>query len=201
MDVTIIIPWIRRDKIGQAITAAILNAGVDVLIYAKEDKERIGCPLMVKEMVAKVNTEYVCFLGDDTIAAPNFIKNALKEMAMFPGKCGLIGLNDKSGRDIPAHWIAHMDLLAHLGGEFFHTGYTHTFCDNELMERTKQLGRYLYSETATVLHEHPFETGEQPDSDYKRVYAKDVYEADKALFEHRRANEWHTHLRWIFSNQ
>ena len=195
MDVTIIIPWIRRDKIGQAVTAAILNAGVNVVLLVKEDAERIGCPKMVHDMVAEVKTEYVCFLGDDTIAAPNFIKNALKEMVIFPDRCGLIGLNDKSGRELPTHWVAHMDLLPMVGGEFFHTGYTHCFSDNELWERAQEIDRYLYSQSSIVLHDHPISTGAEMDADYRRVYAKDVYETDRELFEHRRSNEWRTHLR------
>jgi len=197
MKVTIIIPWIRKDKIDIAIAAAIRNAGVEVLVNAQEDRERIGCPKMVKAMVDYIpkDTDYVCFLGDDTIAAPNYIKIALDEMSVFPDNCGMIGFNDKSGRfgdgkTLANHWIAHIDLLPLLGGEFFHTGYVHSFCDNELQERLTAIGRYRYSESAIVMHDHPMITGGEWDDDYKRVYSEEVFNADKELFIQRKKNGW-----------
>jgi hypothetical protein len=199
MKVTIIIPWIRKEKIGRAITAATLNAGTDVLIYAKEDASRIGCPLMVKEMVNNTKTDYICFLGDDTIAGEDYIKHALEEMQEFPDGVGLIGFNDKTGRTLPTHWIAHRELLKHLDGEFFCTEYTHCCCDLELMSRVKEIDRFKYSKTAFVLHENPMLWGIGDwDADYKRVYSQEVWGADQELYNKRKANGWHTESRENF---
>jgi hypothetical protein len=195
MDITIIIPWIRKEKIGRAITAAILNAGCEVIVYAKEDQERIGCPKMVRDMVANVQTDYVCFLGDDTVAAPGYIKNALAEMANFPDDCGLVGLDDMSGRfddgkTLATHWVAHLDLLPLIGNEFFHTGYQHCFCDNELQERLMALGLYKFSKKAIAMHDHPMISGADMDDDYRRVYSSEVFNADKKLFLQRKSEGW-----------
>lgn len=190
MDVTIIIPWIRRDKIGQAVTAAILNAGVNVVLLVKEDTERIGCPKMVRDMVNECTTKYVCFLGDDTIAGDNYIKIAMDEMLEFPGGNGLIGFNDKTGRTLPTHWIASRELLPELGGTFFHPGYRHCCCDVELLHRVKALGRFSYSQKALVLHDHPMITGCKTDKFYDYVYSPLVRGKDQALLKQRMENGW-----------
>ena len=190
MRVTIIIPWIRKEKIGRAITAATLNAGGEVLIYAKEDQDRIGCPKMVRDMVNNVQTDYVAFLGDDSIAAPGYIKYALEEMSQFSDDCGLIGFNDKTGRTLPTHWISHLDMLYKLDGEFFHCGYGHTCCDIELMERVVAMGRFAYSEKSIVLHDHPLISGGDWDKNYKKVYSPEEMEKDHTLLIQRRNEGW-----------
>jgi hypothetical protein len=190
MSVIIIIPWIRPEKIKTAMRAADQNAGCEVTVYPKEDKDRIGCPVMVAQMVAETNSTYVAFLGDDSLAAPNYIKNALEEMREFPDGIGLIGFNDKTGRTLPTHWIAHRGLLPMIGNEFFHTGYHHTMCDVELMERAKELGRYHYSQTAFVLHDHPLFSDAEQDADYQRVYSPEIHGADLELFNRRKENGW-----------
>ena len=45
-------------------------------------------------------------------------------------------------------------MLRFLGGEFFHTGYRHCWCDNELCLRASELGRYIFCEKAYIYHDH-----------------------------------------------
>lgn len=188
---SICIPYIRKENINRLMRLCKLNAGIpaeDFEIIAAEDTERIGCPMMLKTLVEKANGAAIVFIGDDTEPQPGFIKLALATMALLPDGWGLVGFNDRTGRNLPTHWLADRRMLPQLGGEFFHTGYSHCFCDNELMERAQKMGRFIYAYNAVVLHRHPMlhGSGGQWDADYRRVYSKAVFMKDQALFVERR---------------
>lgn len=203
MKVSIIIPVIRPEKAQRCIDAIKQNAGIPADQYeiiTEEDKERIGCPKMVKRLTEKTQFDIVCFLGDDNIPQTDFLKNALEAMSFIPEGWGLVGFNDNPRKTASAtQWLAHKALLPHLNGEFFHTGYTHCFCDDELVHRCIGMGRFMYAYNAIIFHDHPLVQGKTKeeiesmmDEDYKRVYDQTVYKADQLLFERRRANHWVT---------
>jgi hypothetical protein len=191
MKVSIILPIIRPESAKITKALAEKHHGIDEIQIVEEiDKDRIGCPKMVKKLVERSKYDLVCFLGDDTLPAENFLKYAIEDMKTLPDGWGLVGLNDMSGRTLATHWLADKRLLPMLDGELFHTGYTHCCSDNELQERCMEAGKYIYSQKAIVLHNHPIFTGEEWDEDYKRVYSKEIWGADQALFEKRRQNSW-----------
>ena len=185
-NVSIIIPVIRPEKAARCISMIRENAGdgVNYEIVSSVDEDRMGAPKMVKELVAQTKYDLVCFLGDDTLPQKDFLKNAVLEMNQFEGRWGLVGLNDESGRKLACHWLAHKKLLPLIGGEFFHTGYRHCFCDNELQSRCKMLGRYHYSQVATVLHDHPMVIKHGTDSNMN--FIADHFEEDQELFNQRK---------------
>jgi len=149
---------------------------------------------MVKKLVALSKGEMVMFIGDDTLPQKNFLKNAIKVMKSIHDGYGLVGLNDKNkpGYHPQAHWLAHKKILPEIGGEFFHTGYIHQFCDNELALRAQNLKRYKYAEDAIVKHPHPIYHGKgktakdkiknSKNKDLQRVYNKDVFKHDSELY-------------------
>lgn len=192
--VSIIIPVIRPEKAERCIDLIKQNAGYDDYEIIQEvDENRIGCPKMVKRLAEKATGDLVLFMGDDSLPQPDFLKNAIKAMESLPDGWGLVGFNDKTGRILPTHWLADSRLLILLDGEFFHTGYNHCFCDNELMLRSAEANRYIYSQDAVIEHDHPILRHEEiTDPDLRRVYAKDVYQKDRVLFGKRRNNNWKT---------
>ena len=196
--ISIIIPIIRREKADRCIQMIKENAGIpesDYEIVTAEDTKRIGCPRMVKKLVKKAKYDYICFIGDDALPQTDFLKNAIKAMMYLPKNKGLVGFNDFTGRNLATHWLCHKDLLPDLGGEFFHTGYIHCFCDNELMARCHDMGKYLYAYDAVIKHDHPSITGNKKDAedrDYKRVYSDYVFTKDAKLFNDRLRNNWET---------
>jgi len=193
--VSIILPVIRPDRVWRCVVAIKANAGVDDYeIVTDVDEERIGCPKMVKQLVAKSIGDLVCFLGDDTIPQPDFLLNALAAMQDLPDGWGLVGLNDEhqNGNKLATHWLADKRLLPLLDGEFFHTGYKHTRCDRELTIRCQQMGRYTWAKDAVIKHEHPVFGSAIVDEDYERVYSEEYIEHDKWLFRRRSQNNWRT---------
>lgn len=192
MRASIVIPWIRKKKFERCVSIIKQTAGIkDYEIVSEEDVDRIGCPMMVKLLVARAKSENICFLGDDSLPKWNFLKNALEDMEKLPDGHGLVGFFDMTGRTLPTHWLASKKLLPDLGFEFFHTGYTHTCCDIELGERCMAMGRYVYSKSAIVLHDHELLDGKKlTDPDLIRVYSPEVHGADKELLKKRRASNW-----------
>ena len=194
--VSIIIPYIRKEGMERCKDAIFKNSGVpkeQFEILTSFDGDRIGAPLMVKFLVDVAKHDLVMFLGDDTVPQPDFLSNALQVMAKIPDGWGLVGLNDgvQNGLYLATHWLGHKKLLSLIDGEFFHTGYYHCFCDNELTQRATALGRYLWSTDAKIKHLNPMVTpGVETDEDYKRVYSLEWFFHDQVLFWKRKRNNW-----------
>ena len=197
--VSIIIPYIRPKGMERCKEAIFLEAGVPTdtfEVITAQDHTRIGPALMLKELVDKA-AQYplIMFLGDDTIPEPDFLRNALEVMKQLPDGWGLVGLNDgrHNGDYLATHWLGDRRMLPLLDGEFFHTGYWHCFCDNELTMRAIGLGRYMWASNARVQHLNPvIDKMLLMDKDYHRVYSAEWYYHDHMLFLKRMNNGWKT---------
>lgn len=196
-DISIIIPIIRIESAECCMAAIKKNAGIPIDYYeivTEVDADRVGCPRMVKRLVKKAKGQCIMFLGDDTIPQKDFLKNALTAMELLPDGWGLVGLNDQqqNGNKLATHWLADKRLLSLLDDEFFHTGYWHTRCDNELTLRCQEMGKYIWAKDAIIEHRHPSFCHVSVDADYKRVYSQNYLEHDKKLFWKRSQNDWQT---------
>jgi hypothetical protein len=195
--VSICIPTMGRpEKLHRLILAIKEHAGYDNYeIIVKADSpipNNQGAPKTLKRAVDESTGELVMFLGNDCVPEKNFLQEAVWAMARsFPDMDGLVGLNDGYWEvgEIATHWIASKKLLPMLDGEFFHTGYHHTGCDNELTERCKKVGKYVWSKKAKVFHDHPIVTGfkEPLDEGYKFAYDTKNREEDTKLLHERAA--------------
>jgi len=187
--ISIICPVIRPEDYKRLVRSIEKNAGIPSEYYeivSAEDKDRIGCPQMVKQLVARVKHDLVCFLGDDTTLEPHCLQNALSAMATLPGGWGVVGLNDGFiNRRLPTHWLADKRMLPMLDGEFFHTGYNHLYCDCELRDRAVAAGRYVWAEDARITHHHPALTG-KTDPSYNAPYARENQDRDRDLYHTRK---------------
>jgi len=189
--ISIIIPVIHLDKIEECIRLVRKNSGVkdeqyDIII--EQDTEGIGCPEMVKRMVAKTDNDLICFLGDDSLPQPGFLIEAIKAMLQLPDGWGLVGFNDLSGRQLPTHWLADRRLLSLIDNEFFSTAYGHWYCDNELCDRAVEEGRYIFAPEAIVKHDHEHidvENNKTLDS-WDEVVESPEFQADEQLYYERK---------------
>jgi hypothetical protein len=120
---------------------------------------------MVKTMVENTTGDLVMYLGNDCLPQKDFLYLAVRRfLDSFPDGTGLVGLNDGYWHgEIATHWLASKSLLPLLDGEFFHTGYFHNGCDNELTERCRKLGKYVWAKEAKVDHYHPILNGFDPE--------------------------------------
>ena len=200
MKTSIIIPTIRPKNIPNLKRLIKKNAGVPRKIYEiliEEDRDRIGAPAMVKKLTERSKHSLVMFIGDDCLPQPGFLAKALVSMDSLPGKWGLVGLNDmqRPADHAPTHWLAHKKLLEYCG-EFFHTGYIHQYCDNELYLWALLLNQYARANDAKIFHDHAGfkdksksfndNVSESGDKDIQRVYSSKVHDHDLLLFERRK---------------
>jgi hypothetical protein len=195
--VSIVVPYIRKSGVERCINAIRENVGIpdsQYEIVAEEDAERIGVTKKLKELVAKTKYDVVMFLGDDTVPQKDFLKNALYWRELLVDKWGLVGLNDNfcNSYMCATHWMADKKLLDCLDGEFFHTGYSHCYADQELTIRCAQLGKYIFAVTSKIEHENPIVKNDMKllDDDYRRVYSSQVKLKDANLFAIRKRNNW-----------
>jgi hypothetical protein len=143
------------------------NQGVPKLLQKGLTEARAWCPTYLGEDVSPL----VMYLGNDCIPQPGFLREAVYSMLRhFPKLDGLIGLNDGYWHgEVATHWLVGVALKPQLDHEFFHTGYHHVGCDNELTERCRLLEKYHWEERAVVHHDHPVNSG-QPMDQADEVY-------------------------------
>jgi len=194
--ISIVIPVVRPDS-ARRCTLAIERCGAPtghrIELIVKEDLEGIGCPYLVRDLVAISTGDFICFLGDDTEPQDGWLHAAMRVMYEQTNDKGLVGLNDGSNHPFATHWVASRSLLPQLDGEFFHTGYKHCYCDVELTARCRELGLYSYSEKAKIIHHNPFIDASVPrDEFYDRAYSPEVTNHDRELYYNRKENGWKT---------
>ncbi len=193
--VSICIPTLGRpEKLHRLLTLIKENAGYDNYEIITEVDEmppnNQGAPKVFKRAVDRSTGELVMFLGNDVVPQPNFLREAVWAMIRnFPELDGMIGLNDNYWREehVAPHFLISKKLLPYLEGEFFHTGYNHTGCDNELRARVEMIGKYAFGKKAQIFHDHPMMAGnrDQMDFFYEQAYSGPRHDADDKLYAER----------------
>lgn len=204
--VSVCIPTLGRpEKLHRLLETIKKNANYDnyeVIVKADQfPPNNVGAPTILKRCVDESTGELVLFLGNDCIPEANFMQEAVWEMARkFPNMDGMIGFHDSywQERHVAPHWLASKRLLPMLGGEFFHTGYYHTGCDNELKARCDMVGKYAWAEAAKITHDHPIHNGFTSGVDdlYKQAYGGPRHEHDDKLYKERAKKFGFEHYKW-----
>jgi glycosyltransferase involved in cell wall biosynthesis len=189
--VNIVIPTLGRpDKLNRCLQAIRENAEYEnytVRVMPDDPDQPLGVPRLLRQATL-LDYAWLMYLGNDCAPEKGFLREAVYSMLRhFPDGSGLIGLNDGYWNgEVATHWLAGPGLHGALGGEYFHEGYHHVGCDNELTERCRQMGKYHWEPRAVVHHDHPVLTGqpvEQADEVYRRGWKH--READLALLKER----------------
>lgn len=192
--VSICIPTLGREEQLEKLLEEIPKTAewprYEVIVEQDDFENRQGAPKTLKRAVDRSTGEYVMFLGNDCIPRPGFLRIAMECMRKhFSDGVGLVGLNDGYWHgEFATHWLASKKLLPMLDGEFFHTGYAHCGCDNELTERCRMAGKYVWCEQAEVFHNHPIHRGftvESMDRVYRLAYDTEATKRDLDLLKSR----------------
>ena len=196
--VSIIVPVIHKESAAICKAACERYSGnFKIELLFEEDVDGIGCPKMVRKLVDKSRYENIMFIGDDTIPTEGFLDEAFAALQTDTNGRGVVFVHDgiSENRIWHCHFLASKGILPYLGGEFFHTGYSHSFCDEELAARSAELGLYTYTQKSIVLHNHPSILRDKEayfNSSYGKAYLPERFLRDKILFGKRRANKWVT---------
>ena len=186
--ISICIPTIRPQNIPGLLKTIVEMTGISKSEYEinwVEDVSREGCPKTLKKLVDESNGDMICFIGDDTMPEPDFLRHALETMATLPDGWGVVGLNSQESKHA-GHFLADKRMLPFLDGEFFCTEYWHCFCDHELTDIAMELGRYAFSEESVLTHVHPAFKRAETDDDYNRVYSPEYYDHDRTVYYQRK---------------
>lgn len=192
--ISVVIPTLgREEKLERLLRLIKEHANYpdyEVLVEHDSFENRQGVPTLVKRLVDRSTGDWVMYLGNDCIPEPHFMMQAAIAMLKhFPEGDGLVALNDGYWHgELATHWLASKKLLPRIGGEFFHTGYHHTCCDNELTGRCRKLRKYVWGELAKVQHDHPVTRNFQGiDPVYEIAYNQEHLDKDAALLDRRAA--------------
>ena len=208
LKVSVVIPTLgRKEKLLRLLEAVgrnsywpnleviVVHDGEPVLdsypieVKAMGNEVRQGAPKTLKAGVDASSGDMVCFLGNDCVPEPGYLVHAMRAMRDSFGEAmdGLVGLNDLHWHgEVATHFLASKRLLPLLDGEFFHVGYSHAYCDNELTERCRKAGKYAWAEKAVVRHDHPFlAPGQEADEVYRLAYDRSKVDGDRRLIEAR----------------
>lgn len=191
--ISICIPTIRPQNIPALLAGIEKNAGIprsEYEILVLTDDERQGCPKTLKQMVDTASGNLICFIGDDTMPEPDFLRYALDAMATLPDGWGVVGLNSQVSRHA-GHFLADKRMLPFMGGEFFHTGYLHCWCDHELTDIANEMGRFVFADKSILVHNHPAFGTAEVDDDYIRVYSDEYRKFDMKLYIKRKRERKH----------
>ena len=193
--VSICIPTLGRpEKLHRLLTLIKENAAYDNYEIVTEVDEmppnNQGAPKVFKRAVDRSTGELVMFLGNDVVPQPNFLREAVWAMIRnFPELDGMVGLNDNYWQEqhVAPHFLISKKLLPYLEGEFFHTGYNHTGCDNELRARVEMINKYAFGRKAQIFHDHPMMAGNKNEMDmfYAQAYSGPRHDADDKLYAER----------------
>ena len=157
---------------------------------------KTGAINIVNHLVEVSDAKYVTYLGDDTVPLAGFLIHAYVDCA----DKNLVSYNDNVWNgEIAAHWFAPKELKDKLGGNFFHNGYRHVGCDNELTIKAKKAGIYKFSERARIDHIHYIKGNcsdknkvAEMDECYQIGWDEDNVKADRELLARRIANNFLT---------
>lgn len=188
--VSIVIPTLgRTQSLYKCLELIKENADYpyyEVIVESDSFLNRVGCPRTLARGVAKAKHNLIMYLGNDTEPQPGFLREVVKCMLHnFPDLDGLVGLNDGGDPRVARHWLAGHKLLGLIGDtEFFHTGYNHVGCDNELTARARKINKYAHAERSVILHSHGPSQG-FTDPIYDLGWDADKVRADHELLEVR----------------
>ncbi len=180
--VSICIPTLGRENQLQQLLTIIprttLYPNFEIVIERDSFENRQGVAITLKRAVDRAKNNLILFLGNDCIPKTGFLKEAVSQFR----EPSLVALNDCFWKgQIATHWLASKSILPMLGGEFFHSGYHHVGCDNELTSRCIQMGLYSYCEKAIVEHRTAAQGQVEHDEVSRIAWEPKEVEKDRAL--------------------
>lgn len=107
---------------------------------------------------------WVMLVGDDVCFHPNWFEAAVR--CIEQSGCMVIGTNDLGNGAVVSgqhatHMLINRQYVIDLGaswdgpGVVCHEGYRHSYVDDEMVRRAKQLGTWAFARDSIVEHMHP----------------------------------------------
>ena len=128
--------------------------------------------------------------GDDQLFYPGWLDRALEYHDEFLDGYGMVAVNDKlhNGNVLGTTLLFDRKFCVdHLGGVCTYPEYNYFYIDNELNERAKLTGRYVWCPESVVEHIHP-DAGKRPRDQHDMERNENCYNViDRQIFESRKS--------------
>lgn len=185
----ILIPYTidRVPRVAEAMRAIEANTDPEVTPHSivLYRNNYIGYPNAILDMVQDING-FVFMGASDLILGPDWLRILWEKMEQVGRDKAVEPYNEIQGGGLCQHPLLHSDLVK----RYFHREYFHYFADNEMDERIKADGLYVYCPEAPMEHHHVVNGKAQMDEGYKVVLDPTRNEKDRQTYQRRRAAGW-----------
>lgn len=150
-----------------------------------------GYARKINQAVKQTDAPFVFAAADDLVWHEGWLDAA--KQAMVDAKADVVGVNDLRPR--PNQHATHFLMTREYaeaptvdgGPGPFHEGYTHNFCDRELIDTARHRGAYVYAPDAIVEHKHHLDGQAEQDDTYK--LGQSSFHEDKLRYR-KRSHLW-----------
>lgn len=131
--------------------------------------------------IAHTKERYILSAADDLDFQPGWFETAVRLFDI--AGVGVVGTNDLGHARVQnglhaTHNLVSREYVESYGtideqGKLYHEGYTHSFCDDELVGTAKSRGAWVFAEGAVIKHMHP---------DFKTAPSDKIYQMGRRFF-------------------
>lgn len=155
--------------------SALEENSVKFIIMPEDYEGRGDYAKKINTGYKSIDAEWYLTGADDLKFFPGWFEAAMNIHAV--SRACVIGTNDMGNPRVKAgthstHTLVLGEYIKECGtidqpGKIFHEGYTHCYCDDELVETAKWRGAWVFSKDCRIEHLHPYWKKGQMDSTYK----------------------------------
>jgi hypothetical protein len=186
-DVEVLVSCIEDD--AESIQIVRNHHFVDRLWLRTREEYEFGSIWAFNELTRRSSGDVIAEVDDDQIFHPGWLRHALRELDRLGG--GLVAFNDlkSDGNEYAAHFIVSRDfLIQYMGGVMWPPMYKAWWCDREMSEIAKAVGKYAWAQDAVVEHNHWSFGLSGVDETYRA--GKTHHDSDFAIWQQRRAEHY-----------
>ena len=208
--VSVIIPTrFREDMLNRLLDAMERDEksypDLNVIVYRDEGSQPLGCIKSVNAALKEAKGDYICFLGDDCLVTPGWLRNAVFFARSRQDGRVMVAFNNGASSLSFQHFLIHRDLINYLDynknsetPKLFCEEYYHSFCDSDLAYQMLYLNKFYWCPNSLVYHSWYADKGTSLGVDRRSMTEEDrliaeKYEDDKKTFEQRHQSfkrEW-----------
>lgn len=137
------------------------------------------------------DTSIVCLHSDDMIFLQRGFDNIIRDAfyAHRPNLDAIIHFPDGHQKKTMTYTVMGYNLFKQLGYLYWHE-YSNVYADNDLTEMCKIMGKHTFVDKNILIHAHPIFKLSSWDDQYKRNEARENYNADGRIFNHRKSTNF-----------
>ncbi len=192
-------PTMNNGQVTESIEDIPMPAGSKLIVNFGYSKNKIDA---INRDMEGIEFDILVNMSDDMVfPCLGFDQEIRRHMSeSFPDGDGVLLFHDegKETKDVVTMAIMGKKYYDRFGYIYFQ-GYESVWCDVEMTEVAKRLGRLKKCEPSILRHEHPANGYGQMDEQYRKTEAPEVFHRDKAMYDLREKNNFFIGQRYLLS--